>query len=68
MDEEFEFHFNIYNESNVNRPYAERPHGDNAMCKGVDGCRTCGEGAHGLASPTICQNDLMSSVGGTERA
>jgi hypothetical protein len=25
MDEEFEFHFNIYDESNVNRPRAERP-------------------------------------------
>lgn len=25
MDEEFEFHFNIYDESNVNRRRAERP-------------------------------------------
>jgi len=33
MNEEFEFHFNIYDESNVNRPRAEWPHGDNAMCK-----------------------------------
>ncbi len=54
MDEEFEFHFNIYDESNVNRPRAEWPHGDNAMCWGVDGRRTRGETAHGLASPTIC--------------
>jgi hypothetical protein len=51
MDEEFEFHFNIYDESNVNRRRAERPHGDNAMCKGVDGRRTCDEDAHGLAWP-----------------
>jgi hypothetical protein len=48
MDEEFEFHFNIYDESNVNRPRAERPHGDNAMCWGVDRRRTCDEDAHGL--------------------
>jgi hypothetical protein len=54
MDEEFEFHFNIYDESNVNRPRAEWPHGDNAMCWGVDGRRTRGENAHGLASPAIC--------------
>jgi hypothetical protein len=45
MDEEFEFHFNIYDESNVNRPRAERPHGDNAMCWGVDRRRTCDEDA-----------------------
>jgi hypothetical protein len=68
MDEEFEFHFNIYDESNVNRPRAEWPHGDNAMCKGVDRRRTCDENAHGLASPTICQNDLITSVEATERA
>jgi hypothetical protein len=48
MDEEFEFHFKIYDESNVNRPGAERPHGDNAMCRGVDRRRTCDEDAHGL--------------------
>jgi hypothetical protein len=40
MDEEFEFHFNIYDESNVNRPRAEWPHGDNAICKWVDGRRS----------------------------
>src|ERR1700682_1745621 len=29
MDEEFEFHFKNYDESNVNRPCAEWPHGNN---------------------------------------
>jgi hypothetical protein len=43
MDEEFEFHFKNYDESKVNRPCAEWPHGDNAMRNRVDGRRTCDE-------------------------
>jgi hypothetical protein len=34
MDEEFEFHFNNYDESNVNRPCAEWPDGDNPLGAG----------------------------------
>jgi hypothetical protein len=45
MDEEFEFHFNNYDESNVNRPRAESPDGDNAMCERVDGRHICNEDA-----------------------
>jgi hypothetical protein len=36
MDEKFEFHFNNYNESNVNRPCAQWPDGDNAMSEWVN--------------------------------
>jgi hypothetical protein len=43
MDEEFEFHFKNYDESNVNRPCTEWPHGDNSICNWVDGRRTCDE-------------------------
>jgi hypothetical protein len=35
MDEEFKFHFNIYDESNVNRPRADMPHRGDAMCEWV---------------------------------